>query len=734
MKRKKACAIAAIGAVICVAAGTGYYFFSQKEIEPERPVLPEGAALSEDSVSAAGLTSVGMLEETCELGFLEEGLYVQEIYLNAGDEVEAGTAVFKVSEESLENARRELEKKVRETELNRRQGAIAYETGLVEAQKEKELAAVEAKYAQDDYDNAVAAARDETDALQEKVDEAQKKVDEYTASIEEDYYFTYYEVGEKEAAWKDNAAFLMELYREWNVEALEDIFGGSSGRNGIGYVTNQVSGAGVSSSGGAAEQSGGGRTVGAAAAGTAQAGNPDGASGVSFSAETVFGAYFAQESVNGENPDTADEAESINENDAGSGQADEGDVGTATAEGGTAGDVGSAGSGQADESGSGGESGEAGTAESDASLGSGTGNDDGDENDAAYEKGDGGAKEPAGMGADGFSGFRGPGGASVSGNDIGMGGGVNVGDDEIRYNIYLAMEEETEESEQVYKTAQENYENAKKQAEAGIAEAKSELAVLKAQLEEQQTAYEKAVISAKLTYDLAVSNYENAQMVYDSSVKQLSEEYEALKEEEETAAENLALFEETLGDGIFYTSAAGTVRMTMVRASQRITEDTVVIAYSNPDTVTVVAYVDQSDIASVEIGQEALVLIGGYGSYAGRVTAVDPISESNTSSVSYAVNVQLEGDVSELEANLTAYIYLRLTEEEREMMSGAGSVGGSRDDERKSEKLQDGSPLEKAGEGERMENFRGGAHAGSSSESGGGFSLRTEDNEETVHE
>lgn len=650
VKKRTACTIGITALVMCAAGGYGYYYPEKKNSQPESLAMPEGMALSEDCVSATGLTSVGMLEEICGLGFLEDGLYVEETCLSTGDEVEAGTAVFKVSEESLENARRELEKQVQETALNVRQGAITYETGLVEAQKEKELAAVEADYAQSVYDNAVAAAQSEVDALQKKVDEAQEKADEYTASIETDYYYTYYEVAEKEATWKDNAAFLMELYNEWNVEALEDIYGGSGGKNGIGYVTNQVSSSGASSSGASTAQGGSGTTAGLVFGVPSQSEAAGGsASGVNFSKESVAGVFFTQEIVDGENIETAETEESGAE-----GNATEESGGTEREEGGSGETDTSSGDESVDTENSGAET----------------------ENPAGPETGNpGGENSGFGGGNGGFGGENGGFGGSVSGNDIRIGGSVNVGDDEIRYNIYLAMEEETEESEQAYEKALENYENAKELAAAGMAEAKSELAVLQAQLEEQQTVYEKAVISAKLAYDLAISGYENAQMVYESAVKQLEEEYEALKEEEETAAEHLELFEKTVGDGTFYTSSAGTVMMTMVRASQWITEDTVVIAYSNPDTVMIAANVDQADIASVEIGQEAFVMISGYGAYTGKVTSLNPVSSTGGSSVAYTVNVQLEGDISALEANLTAYVYLGLTKEEQEMMSGAAGGG-----------------------------------------------------------
>lgn len=176
-----------------------------------------------------------------------------------------------------------------------------------------------------------------------------------------------------------------------------------------------------------------------------------------------------------------------------------------------------------------------------------------------------------------------------------------------------------------------------------------------------------------------------------------------------TAAQNLALFEETVGDGIFYTGSEGTVMMTAVRANSWITEDTMVMAYSNPETVTVAASVDQADIASVEIGEEAYIAISGYGTYAGNVTSLNPVSASGGSSgVTYTVNVLLEGDVSELEANLTAYVYFGLTEEEKEMLSGPSGKGRQME--------TDGARPE--GDGEKPEGDGGGPMDGE-----GGFGM-----------
>lgn len=551
MKKKKVWIITAALLVMAGAAGTtGFYLYQQKEDRTEANRLPEEMSFSEDVIFATGLTGAGMREEAWEIGFLTDGLYVEEAYLNVGDEVEAHTPVFTVSQDSLKTARRELEKEVQETQLNRRQGEITFETGMVDVQKEKDLAAADASYAQTVYDNAVKSAQSEVDSLQEQVDDAQEIVDEYTASIEEDYYYIYYKVGELETTWKDHAAFLLELYENWDVDSLESVFGGSGGKNGIGYVTNQIS---KESSSGSTSGTSGTSSGSGGQSGSAYQSGGSAPAGVSFSQDQVV-----SHTESGENPE-------------------------------------------------------------------------------------------------------------IPGED------TNVGDNEIKYNIYLAMVEEADESEAAYKAALENYEVAKAKAAAGIGQAKSELAVLKAQLEEQKLTCEHALIEAKKEYDLAVSNSENAQMIYDSAVKQLEEELEALKEAEETAAENLALFEASIGDGTFYTGAQGTVVMNNVRSRSWLTEDTVILAYSNPETVSVAAGVDQADIASVSIGDEACVAVSGYGSFTGKVTSLNPVSSSGgSSSVTYTVNIVLEGDISVLESNLTAYVYFGLTEEEKERLDSSG--------------------------------------------------------------
>ena len=88
------------------------------------------------------------------------------------------------------------------------------------------------------------------------------------------------------------------------------------------------------------------------------------------------------------------------------------------------------------------------------------------------------------------------------------------------------------------------------------------------------------------------------------------------------------------------------------------------IAYSNPEKVSVTANVDQSDIAGISIGDRAYAVINEYGNYQGKVTMINPVTQAQSrSSVTYQVTVDLEGDVTGLDSNLTAYVYFGMSDE-----------------------------------------------------------------------
>lgn len=515
--------------VAALAAGGIYFFVIRKNTGDMAGMRPDMNGFGENVVTASGLTSTGMTEEEYELDFLETQLLVEESYLAIGDMVEEGTKAFKISDESLMEAKEELKNAVTETELAYRQGLIDYEQNKLDADSTYQTAAVNAKYAQAEYDSSLEQSKADVEDLKQQVEDARELYDEYTAVVETDYYYSYYNIEELKEVYYDNFSFLMDLYERWDIEGLNDQY-------------------------------------------------PNGASSLS---------------------------------------------GAGTGQGSDSGDT---------------------AAQSDSSASGGTG----------------------GMLSGGMSGS-------------GKAGGSSEAD---KLTVYDMMDELVTKNGEEYEEAMDNYEKDTAMAIASLDLAKSNLATLQAQLQEAELTYEKQVITSKVDYDSTIADSENAESVYDTAVKKLDEDLEALKDDEEEAKDNLEVFENTLGDGYFYTQSAGTIVMNRVREGSYLGTEDILLAYSDPETVTVAASVDQANIASVNVGDSAYVVISEYGNYEGTVISINPVSSSDSkSAVTYTVTVELSGDISNLESNLTSYVYLGMSEEQMEQMqernaSNADGVSG----------------------------------------------------------
>lgn len=494
-KKKKVIICLCIVLVILLFAGGITWAFLRSQISSGKMKMGEnGMQFGDSTISATGVTTVGMLAENWQFDFLETEMYVEEIYLSTGDEVEAGTKILKLSDESIEKARIELTRKQQLADLACRAGVISSEVSRLEAKSTQDQADVSTKYVDLAYQDTVRQAQETVTDLQSQVGDAQELVDEYEDALANDTYYTEYEVEEKRQTCYENFQLLMQLYEEWNISELES--------------SSSMSGNSATSSTGS---------------------SASGSSGNS----------------------------------------------TATA-------------GQTTTSGT-------------------------------------------------------AGGSSVSNSLL---------------SVYQFFEEEVTEEQEEYEQALEDYEAAVATAQASLDQAKINLENLQAELSEAQVTYETTVVQAQATQDTTLAEGEDAEDTYNTTIQTIEEEYETLQDDAEEAQENLTLFEELIGDGYLYTENAGSIMMVGLQDNTYVSGETLIIAYSNPESISVVVSVDQADIASVSVGEAVTAVISEYGSFDGTVIAINPIAESTSrSSVTYSVTVDLSGDISELSANLTTTVY-----------------------------------------------------------------------------
>ncbi len=219
------------------------------------------------------------------------------------------------------------------------------------------------------------------------------------------------------------------------------------------------------------------------------------------------------------------------------------------------------------------------------------------------------------------------------------------------------LEQEAEEADEKYTTALEEYEEEIASAELTLQKLLSRLETAREDFSDAEVSYQKQTLNAKTVYETAMAKGKTAQADYDTQLTSLKDSLDRLQDAKKEADSNLALFETLVGDGYLYTEESGTVLMLMAEEGRALAGGSMVFAYSNPEQISVSVSVNQNDIAKLYVGETASAVIPDHGSYSGVIETINPISTSNSrTAVQYTVTVNLQGDVSGLDSNLTATV------------------------------------------------------------------------------
>ena len=216
-KITKVCIIA-VPVVIIAVVVAGFVYrnqFGKNKMQQEQ--WPEMNRMENGMVTATGTTATDMVAKQLDIGSLETTLYVEEVYVSSGDSVVAGDKLFKLTEDSVADAHKELRQKATEAEVAYIQQKVKYEESLIEARKSADITLVEGEYADRTYTADWASESQSVTTLEEQVAEAKKLADEYYAAVNSDYYYSYYEIDKLQKQVQEPFSYLMELYSEWNI-------------------------------------------------------------------------------------------------------------------------------------------------------------------------------------------------------------------------------------------------------------------------------------------------------------------------------------------------------------------------------------------------------------------------------------------------------------------------------------------------------------------------------------
>lgn len=201
-----------------------------------------GLTFTEDMTAASGVTNVGITEETFDVENLTTNLEIEEVYAVSGEEVTAGDKILKLTEESVAEARKELERALEDAELAYRTGAIEYEQNLITAEYTRDSAILTGQQAKEVYDETVESLQSAVARAEEELQDAEDDIAEYESYVNDGSYKSYFKVDEYQAIYDENLKALTDKMDEWGISWSQVTGGGGSVQIGGGAGANMQSG------------------------------------------------------------------------------------------------------------------------------------------------------------------------------------------------------------------------------------------------------------------------------------------------------------------------------------------------------------------------------------------------------------------------------------------------------------------------------------------------------------
>lgn len=220
-KKNKKWIIIALVLVLTLSGGSvATVMILHKNSSRSEFTLPDNLAglnFTEDMIAASGVTNVGITEETFDVENLTTVLEIEEVYAASGEEVTVGDKILKLTEDSVEEARKELERALEDAELAYRTGAIEYEQDLITAEYTRNSAILTGQQAKEVYDETVASLQSAVTRAEEELQDAEDDIAEYESYVNDGSYKSYFRVDEYQAIYDENLKALTDKMDEWGI-------------------------------------------------------------------------------------------------------------------------------------------------------------------------------------------------------------------------------------------------------------------------------------------------------------------------------------------------------------------------------------------------------------------------------------------------------------------------------------------------------------------------------------
>lgn len=205
--------------------------------------------------------------------------------------------------------------------------------------------------------------------------------------------------------------------------------------------------------------------------------------------------------------------------------------------------------------------------------------------------------------------------------------------------------------------------------ENSIFDKEQEIVLLQKAYDETLQKYRTAETDAKTQYDKRMLKYGKAAEIYALATDEMDYQVKVAKEDYEDASEKLADFDAYIVDGVVSAQYDGVITAVSIEKGDNVESDTSLISLNNFDDVTVSVDVEDDDMDSVHVGDTVNLYFSAFPeeAFTGTVSDMgDAAINSSTSEITYAVEVQVEGNVSALYGGMSAEVTF-ITKETKEV-------------------------------------------------------------------
>lgn len=208
--------------ILALSALCFWYFLYMRPNHAQTSPDSIASETENNSITAAGVTITEMDSISLPADIFEGlTLYVEEVYLAAGDTVSAGQKCIRFTEDSIEKARADLERAIQETDLTYRRKALSNAETSIQAKYAYDMTMLEAEFAPQLYQDTLNRLELQLVKTENAYQKAQEAYNAYLLAVENNTFYDDFQIPQLKKAYYDAYDLYANRQKYWKLSEEE---------------------------------------------------------------------------------------------------------------------------------------------------------------------------------------------------------------------------------------------------------------------------------------------------------------------------------------------------------------------------------------------------------------------------------------------------------------------------------------------------------------------------------